>query len=376
MAVLRPLAAIAAVSDVQCVAATENMRWLFAGGSEGVITKFDFYSTINGGKMHLARSKQCSFCAFDGVMLSSWQTIDHSSSTTAVTTTITNTSNAQGEKRRQAGKGIHSLYAQKEGVWCLSGSADGHLDLWSCRVDEGARVYRKQIHDGPVSGMQLPASEDVAFSIGFDGNIGCTDLNSGASSTTRTEHKGVLSTMHLAATGGDTGLTVIGGLDGSASIWNCSRSQQTKTLQLCNKASSDLVVDVKWSSVDKNLVYIARRGGSCDEWDIRNVENPVRVLHAGATVSPRSLHSICTVKDRIILAFSDEICAVTIGDNWRHPHWLYLSGHQGGSISQLCASTDGQFLVAAAGTRGLGGTCVMPQTLVYDISLLSDVTST
>jgi hypothetical protein len=110
-----------------------------------MLHRFDFYSTINGGKLHLARSKQHSFCAFDGVMLSSWQTIDHSSSTTTIT--ADNTTNAHGDKRRQAGKGIHSLYAQKEGVWCLSGSADGHLDLWSCRVDEGARVYRKQIHD-------------------------------------------------------------------------------------------------------------------------------------------------------------------------------------------------------------------------------------
>ena len=46
-------------------------------------------------------------------------------------------------------------------------------------------VNNTHFSQGPVSGMQLPASEDVAFSIGFDGNIGCTDLNSGDSTTTR-----------------------------------------------------------------------------------------------------------------------------------------------------------------------------------------------
>ena len=33
---------------ISCLAATENMRWVYVGGEDGVVRKYDFFTSLNG----------------------------------------------------------------------------------------------------------------------------------------------------------------------------------------------------------------------------------------------------------------------------------------------------------------------------------------
>lgn len=82
---IQPCVAIPHPASVDCVAATDNMRWVFTGGADGLIRKFDFFGSLN--------SRQ-------SVLLNQWCV---SKSTTKLPSPVC------------------SLVCETEGMWAISG---------------------------------------------------------------------------------------------------------------------------------------------------------------------------------------------------------------------------------------------------------------
>ena len=34
--------------NIDCIAATDNMRWVLTGGADGIVRKYDFFGSLNG----------------------------------------------------------------------------------------------------------------------------------------------------------------------------------------------------------------------------------------------------------------------------------------------------------------------------------------
>jgi transcriptional activator SPT8 len=110
------LCAIAGLENPHCIATTAQFEWLVVG--DRTISTFDVFASINGRKRHAPKSPFVSTSPFDGVLVSSWETLD----------TIRSSHNVSARSRE-----VFSLAVQSEGVWILSGSRSGDLDLWSAR---------------------------------------------------------------------------------------------------------------------------------------------------------------------------------------------------------------------------------------------------
>lgn len=126
--------------SIDCLAATANMRWLFAAGSDGTVYKYDFWRSMNGGDK--------------GILLTRW-------TTKAAEGTSSGLNNDGGSGIVAAASlppsgpslaspstpGIHCLAAHSEGVWLLSGNSSGQLQIWGVRTtQEGTCAHTSDVH--------------------------------------------------------------------------------------------------------------------------------------------------------------------------------------------------------------------------------------
>ena len=157
-------------TSVNSICATFDTRWVFTGGSDGYIRKFNWVDSVNN-KLALTVAQRHPFVDSvikAGVLMTYWENWDVKPRGAS-----TNAPNSQ------ALSPVYSLACHSQGVWLLSGTASGAIRLQSVRHDEGKELVLLQKHTSAVSVLQLSSDERSLLSGSWDKTVLDWDLETG-----------------------------------------------------------------------------------------------------------------------------------------------------------------------------------------------------
>jgi transcriptional activator SPT8 len=150
-------------TSINAVCTTSDMRWVFSGGSDGYIRKFNWVDTVNN-KLALTVAQRHPFVDSvikAGTLMSYWENFDARPKTT------------------QNLSPVYSLACQSQALWLLSGTASGPIRLQAVRHDEGREIALLSKHTSAVSVLTLSSDEMSLLSGSWDKSILDWDLNTG-----------------------------------------------------------------------------------------------------------------------------------------------------------------------------------------------------
>ncbi|KAJ5176916.1 Transcription factor spt8 [Penicillium canariense] len=145
-------------TSINAVTATADMRWVFSGGSDGYIRKFNWADSINS-KLMLTVAQRHPFVdsvVKAGVYMTYWENMDGNHLSP-----------------------VYSLACQSEGLWLLSGLESGAIRLQTLRHDEGKEIVQLRQHTSAVSSLNLTSDEQSLLSGSWDKRVIDWDLNTG-----------------------------------------------------------------------------------------------------------------------------------------------------------------------------------------------------
>ncbi|KAF3406365.1 Transcription factor spt8 [Talaromyces pinophilus] len=153
-----PTTAAPQSTSINAVTSTGDMRWVFSGGSDGYIRKYNWVDSING-KLMLTVAQRHPFVdsvVKAGVLMNYWENMD---------------GNVLSP--------VYSLAAQNEGLWLLSGLESGNIRLQTVRHEEGREIALLKSHTSAVSVLNLSPDERSLLSGSWDKRVLDWDLNTG-----------------------------------------------------------------------------------------------------------------------------------------------------------------------------------------------------
>ncbi|MCJ1286114.1 Transcription factor spt8 [Xylographa opegraphella] len=153
-------------TSINAIAATPDLRWVFSGGADGYIRKFNWLDTANG-KVMLTVAQRHPFVdsvTKAGVLTSYWENEELQSKS--------------GEDGQTLSP-VYSLAVHNQGLWLLSGLESGGINLQSVRHDEGKRITCLKKHTSAVSVLNLAEDERSVLSGSWDKTVLDWDLNTG-----------------------------------------------------------------------------------------------------------------------------------------------------------------------------------------------------
>ena len=149
-------------TSINSITATPDMRWVFSGGADGYIRKFNWVDTANG-KLALTVAQRHPFVdsvTKAGVLLSYWENEDSAGMAESLSP-------------------VYSLAVHHQALWLLSGLDSGGINLQSVRHQEGSRIHTLKNHTSAVSVLTLSQDETSVLSGSWDKTINDWDLNTG-----------------------------------------------------------------------------------------------------------------------------------------------------------------------------------------------------
>lgn len=176
-------------TSINAVTATPDMRWVFSGGSDGWVRKFNWIDTANA-KTLLTVAQRHPFVdsvTKAGVLMSYWENED----------TLDKSDNNEF-----ALSPVYSLAVQHQALWLLSGTESGGINLQTVRHQEGKRITSLYGHTSAVSVMQLSNDETSLLSGSWDKTVHEWDLNTGQVKGTYTGSSGQISAIEIRPAGG------------------------------------------------------------------------------------------------------------------------------------------------------------------------------
>ncbi|KAJ5689180.1 Transcription factor spt8 [Penicillium macrosclerotiorum] len=155
---IAPTTAAPHSTSINAVVATADMRWVFSGGSDGYVRKFNWADSINS-KLMLTVAQRHPFVdsvVKAGVLMTYWENMDGNNLSP-----------------------VYSLACQSEGLWLLSGLESGAIRLQTLRHDEGREIIQLRQHTSAVSSLNLTSDEQTLLSGSWDKRVFDWDLNTG-----------------------------------------------------------------------------------------------------------------------------------------------------------------------------------------------------
>lgn len=154
-------------TSINSITATPDLRWVFTGGADGYIRKFNWLETANGKSMLTVAQRHpfVDSVTKAGVLMSYWD----------------NTEEPAGKSSEESSSisSVYSLAVQREGLWLLSGLESGGINLQSVRHDEGRQIACLRGHTSAVSVLDLGKDEKSVLSGSWDRSVIDWDLNTG-----------------------------------------------------------------------------------------------------------------------------------------------------------------------------------------------------
>lgn len=216
---INPIVAIPYASSVYSISLTKGPTWLFTGGEDGLIRKFDFFESVQGKNLLTVsqRHQLIDSILFNGVICSYWENevpfyksnlnqvlsnATPSSGKKKASSSATSTS-APGSASNASSNPpdgtlfepqlspVFSLAVENNGNWLLSGLQNGSITLQSIKTNEGSiqwyfknandkNIQDKHLHHtNTVSSIALNSNETNFLSGSWDQKILRWDLNNG-----------------------------------------------------------------------------------------------------------------------------------------------------------------------------------------------------
>ena len=182
-----PTVAAPQSTSINAIVATADTRWVFSGGSDGYIRRYNWVDSING-KLALTVAQRHPFVdsvVKAGVLMTYWENWDSRSRTTSAQTSLGN----------QTISPVYSLAVQNQGLWLLAGTESGKIRLQSVRHQEGKEIALLSQHSSAVSQLVLSSDEKSLLSGSWDKTVLDWDLNIGKVRTTFASGTGQISSI-------------------------------------------------------------------------------------------------------------------------------------------------------------------------------------
>lgn len=158
-------------TSINTICATSDARWVFTGGSDGYIRKFNWVDSANN-KLALTVAQRHPFVDSvikAGVLMSYWENWDGRS----------RNQNSQDANASQSLSPVYSLACHSQALWLLSGTSSGAIRLQSIRHEEGKEIALLQNHTSAISVLQLSSDERSLLSGSWDKTVLDWDLETG-----------------------------------------------------------------------------------------------------------------------------------------------------------------------------------------------------
>ncbi|KAL8781399.1 MAG: hypothetical protein Q9203_001491 [Teloschistes exilis] len=155
-------------TSINSITATPNLRWVFSGGADGYIRRFNWIETVNSKSMLTVAQRHpfVDSVTKAGVLVSYWENEDPQAKATV------------GEDGPYLSS-VYSLAVQRDGLWLLSGLENGGINLQSVRHDEGKQITCLRQHTSAISVLNLAQDEQSVLSGSWDKSVIDWDLNTG-----------------------------------------------------------------------------------------------------------------------------------------------------------------------------------------------------
>ncbi|KAN0078624.1 WD40-repeat-containing domain protein [Elaphomyces granulatus] len=163
-------------TSINAITSTADMRWVFSGGSDGYVRKFNWVESVNS-KLMLTVAQRHPFVdsvVKAGVLMTYWENTDGA-----------------------ALSPVYSLAAHSLGLWLLSGLESGNIRLQSVRHEEGKEVAVLKDHTSAVSVLNLTTDEKSLLSGSWDKRVLDWDLNTGQTRRAFAASAGQISAIEL-----------------------------------------------------------------------------------------------------------------------------------------------------------------------------------
>ncbi|KPI41497.1 Transcription factor SPT8 [Cyphellophora attinorum] len=163
-------------TSVNAICSTFDTRWVFTGGTDGYIRKFNWADTVNN-KLALTVAQRHPFVdsvVKAAVLMTYWENWDDK---VRLGTSIASTAS-------QVISPVYSLACHSQALWLLSGTASGGIRLQSVRHEEGREITILRKHTSAVSVLSLSSDEKSLLSGSWDKTVVDWDLETGKPRTT------------------------------------------------------------------------------------------------------------------------------------------------------------------------------------------------
>ncbi|KAL9606292.1 MAG: hypothetical protein Q9179_000512 [Wetmoreana sp. 5 TL-2023] len=173
-------------TSINSITATPDLRWVFSGGADGYIRKFNWTETVNGKSMLTVAQRHpfVDSVTKAGVLMSYWENEDSQGKRLALPKYV-KLHTYPSEAKAAAGEdgpylsSVYSLAVQRDGLWLLSGVDNGGINLQSVRHDEGKQIACLRQHTSAISVLNLAQDERSVLSGSWDKSVIDWDLNTG-----------------------------------------------------------------------------------------------------------------------------------------------------------------------------------------------------
>lgn len=194
-----PTIAIPHSCGIYSIATSWGLKWLFTGGQDGFIRKYNFAESVDG-KTPLTVAQRHSFVdsvVNAGVLYSYWENEQPL---------------PEKEARARAGSDglyepvvspVYSLEVQSEALWLLAGLEKGGITLQTVRHGEGQIQAYLDKHTSAVSVIKLDDTETRALSGSWDSTVVEWDLNVGKEANCYDNLTGQVSSLEWQPEGGN-----------------------------------------------------------------------------------------------------------------------------------------------------------------------------
>lgn len=398
---LTPKVAITtANSGINSLALSKNYNYLFLGGDDGFVRKYNFMKTLKGDAPLTIQQKHF---VVDGVFNNGFIVSYTPNEVLQPRSKIkfasaSNTEEYYPLKSRVLGMDVHS-----ECHFGLIGQENGDVLLQGVRYKEGKvyHFFREQDNKGMNNFIRLANDEDQFFSSGyFDRRLRLYDLNNGELKLNRLIGDSQLSNIEFRPTHGlplkhkdlnesdidmlfeeddeneqvnegdriihddyihpktlktkfDENVLLTSQLNGKTYVYDlrASDSSNSGKPMLSLLKSDDTppwALNSCWS-FSANKVFVGRRNATIEQFDLRNPSKPEKLIKfpkkSGEVTCVRTLPN----DKKLVCASVDNIRIYDLEND----KFTILPGHHGGYISNLYLDPTARFMITTSGNKGI-----------------------